>query len=439
MKEIDTSMIKPIPKYIEKRIHKLDKHYCPIPTQRVRFYNYFAIWKKHLVQVTVAVKDYKKQWYCKQVVIHSDVGKLCYLKDIKFSNLGGYSVGWHDLGLYKEPKWFEYNDWGWNDDKYFNICSDIVNPEEALKLPKYKYSAILQYPQYDKLKYLRIYEKYPQAEYLVKLGLHKFATSKMLLHKLGKDKQFRKYVIEHQNELRSGRYYVETIMKAYKENKPLNLTQNILEFSKRHFRNGEFDILKPLFKDIGTLYEYLEKQKTSIYNYRDYVVACNALELDMTLDKNRIPHNLMRWHDIRINEMHSKQAEIDERKKKRFYDSFAQIANKYEILQRQLKESFITLIARSPLDLVNEGETLHHCVGRMGYDQKFIKEESLIFFVRTKEKPEIPLVTLEYSPSQHRILQCYGDNDSKPNEDILNYVNNIWLPYANRKIRKVVA
>jgi hypothetical protein len=190
-------------------------------------------------------------------------------------------------------------------------------------------------------------------------------------------------------------------------------------------------------KEIPTFVNYLSKQKIDAYTYTDYLRACNFLGLDMSENKNRYPHNFKRWHDIRIDEYHSKQAEIDKQKRKELYEQFESVSTKYEALQRQLKDDFVTLIARSPQDLINEGEILHHCVGRMGYDQKFAREESLIFFIRTKEQPEIPLVTLEYSPKTHKILQCYGDHDSKPSEKIMTYVNDIWLPYANRKIRKL--
>ena len=84
--------------------------------------------------------------------------------------------------------------------------------------------------------------------------------------------------------------------------------------------------------------------------------------------------------------MHSKQAEIDKEKRKQLYDSFTNVANKYEALQRNLKDNFVVIIAKSPQDLIYEGDTLHHCVGRMNYDQKFAREESLIFFVRYKEE-----------------------------------------------------
>ena len=80
---------------------------------------------------------------------------------------------------------------------------------------------------------------------------------------------------------------------------------------------------------------------------------------------------------------------------------------------------------------------MHHCVGSMGYDKKMVDEESLIFFVRDKNKPDIPLVTIEYSLLTKRILQCYADHNSKPSNEISNYINKQWLPYANRQINKI--
>ena len=97
------------------------------------------------------------------------------------------------------------------------------------------------------------------------------------------------------------------------------------------------------------------------------------------------------------------------------------------------------IIAKKPSDLMREGELLHHCVGRMGYDQRFIREESLIFFIRTKEQPNVPFITMEYSPKQKRILQCYGYNDSDPDESVMDFVKNKWLPFANRQITHLAA
>lgn len=98
---------------------------------------------------------------------------------------------------------------------------------------------------------------------------------------------------------------------------------------------------------------------------------------------------------------------------------------------------FVVVIARSPQDLINEGEILHHCVGRMNYDQKFVREESLIFFIRDKQNPTIPFVTMEYSLSQRKILQCYGDHDKKPTDNVMEFAIKKWLPYANKQLKKL--
>ena len=112
---------------------------------------------------------------------------------------------------------------------------------------------------------------------------------------------------------------------------------------------------------------------------------------------------------------------------------------KYLPLQRNGKDDYVIVIAKSPAELVKEGSSLHHCVGRMNYDQKMVREETLIFFIRRKDEPETPLATLEYSLSKKKVLQCYGDGDSNPEDAICTFVYNKWLPYANRKLNKIAA
>ena len=183
---------------------------------------------------------------------------------------------------------------------------------------------------------------------------------------------------------------------------------------------------------------YIIQQNTTLSSYQDYLNACNELELDLSLDKNMFPHNFKHWHDIRIDEYNSKQAEIDKRKRKKLYDQFKNVADKYLSLERLLiKDDYICLIAKSPQQLIYEGQELQHCVGRMGYDQKFVREETLIFFIRNRLSPNTPFVTLEYSISSKKILQCYAFHNSRPDEDVMQFVNHVWLPYANRKIRKI--
>ncbi len=430
--------IRKIPKAILQQIKKLDDESIKKPNGNTRFYKYYTLYNNDLAEVIVAVRNHYKKWYCKQVVVHGIHNSKVYLKDIGFT-MGFYKVGWFRDEISKYRRWYDY-DWDWNDDKYFNINAPTINKDFILTLPNYKYSAINLYTYTDLLKYLRLYEQYPQTEYLVKAGLSAFATSKMILNKCSKDKQFCKWLYKNKDNIKS-HFYTSSIISAYKKGRPVEEVFNFERFKKYFNKEDNFRRLKKMFvgEEQKKFLQYLLKQKTDGYCYQDYLNACEYLGLDMNEDKNRYPHDFMRWHDIRIDEYNSKKALKDAKERKILYNKFSKVARKYLGLQRDMKEDFVIVIAKSPADLIKEGEILHHCVGRMGYDQKFAREESLIFFVRNKNDIETPFVTLEYSIKQRKVLQCYADKDSKPADNVLEFVNKKWLPYANKKLKSLVA
>ena len=429
--------IRKIPQYMLNLIKKKDLQDCPEQNGNTRIYKYFTQYRHELCEVIVAVRNYRKKWFCKQVIVHGIHTDKVFLQDIGLS-MGFYKVGWYRENISKYPHWYDY-DWGWNDAKYFNIHAPIINKEYVYKLPKYKYSAVNLYTYTDILNYLRFYEKYPKCELLVKAGLSNLATSIQILRLCVKDKNFCKWLYKNKDKASSG-YYISSIINAYKQNKDIEEVYNFEKFKKQFVRKENFVQLKSFLKQNETnkFLSYLIKQKTDGYSYEDYRHACEYLGLDMTEDKNRYPKNFKKWHDIRIDQYHTNKAEKDAEQRKELYQKFANVANKYLSLERLIvKEDYVCIIAKSPQQLIYEGEKLHHCVGRMNYDQKFAREESLIFFIRNRLSPNTPLVTLEYSPKNHKILQCYGEHDTKPSEEILNFVNKKWLPYANRKLRQI--
>ena len=75
----------------------------------------------------------------------------------------------------------------------------------------------------------------------------------------------------------------------------------------------------------------------------------------------------------------------------------------------------------------------------MGYDKKMARGESLIFFVRNKEEETTPFVTIEFSPKEKKIVQCYGTNNSTPDDNVLDFVNNEWLPYTKQQLKQIAA
>jgi hypothetical protein len=287
---------------------------------------------------------------------------------------------------------------------------------------------------------LKLYEEYPQTEYLVKFGLSHYVQYKQLLKKISKDKTFQKWLLNNHSLLASKNYYVASILKAYKENKPLDEVQAYEEKVKQINADKSLKPIRDLFgKNIYKYIDYVNAKNITNRLYLDYLTACNYLGLDMNEDKNRIPHDFMHWHDVRIDEYHTAKALKDAEERKALYDKFSKVADKYSNLQYNGNGAYMIMIAKSPDELKNEGKKLNHCVGSMNYDQKFIKEETLIFFVRTKENPTEPYVTVEYSIKSKKVLQCYAKGNRTPDAEVTTYVNNLWMPYANKVLKKMVA
>ena len=430
--------IKPVPKYLEKAILKLDKKMCKEQDGRTRFYSYLTKNDGELCKVSVAVRNKRKKWYCKQVAVHGIHSKECFIKDVSFTNIAGYKVGWYDLGLTTYPKWYENARWGYQQDKYFDMYAPIVNKEYLSKLKEYKYSAWQLYDGVSIIQYLRLYEEFPQLEYVMKAGLGCFATSKQILRLIGKDKGFAKWLISNKQRFLTKFYYKDIVVKAFKTGQDLDALQADKELLLHYAHEEGYKWAKEKLPEDKQkkLVRYLHSKKIYSSSYQDYIRACIYLKLDLSEDKNAFPHDFTYWHDTRIDEYRTAKALAEEKAKKELFAKFKAVAEKYRALQHS-KADYVVVIAMSPNELVNEGQVLHHCVGSMGYDQKFMREESLIFFVRHKEEPTVPFVTVEYSPSKHKILQTHGMHNSTPDEETMKYIQKTWLPFANKTVRQM--
>ena len=432
--------IKPIPKYILKLIEKKDKEDCTAQNGIKRFYSYLTKNDGELVKITVAVRNRYGQWHCKQVAVHGVDSDISFSKDLNFFYTGGYTVGWWEEGFYKHCKWWEGDGWCVYNDNELDPYAPCVNLEYALTFNKYKYSAVDKYTYMDILKYLRLYEKYPQMEYLVKLGLSSIATSKQILKLCSKEKKFRKWLSINAEKIAKNHYYISTLITSYTKGIDFDEVQAI-ESAKKVLNAGKYykEIRDEFKGETLKFLAYLGKHKTSISNYHDYYKACKYLQLDMADTKHRYPIDFKHWHDTRIDEYRTKLAKENLEKKKELNEKFGIVASKFLGLERHRKEPFVVVIAKDISELVKEGQSLHHCVGSGCYDQKFVREETLIFFVRRVGEIDTPYVTVEYSVENKKILQCYGNHNSKPEDETLDFINNKWLPYANRKISRLVA
>lgn len=352
MKRLDFKL-KPIPKYIVKRIQKLNKERCPEQKGPIRFYSYLSKIKGELVKVTVATITRYKRWCCKQVAVHGVKSDKCFVRDMEYTPLGGYRIGFYAEGMVKHKPWYEDGFWYDADFKYYNPFSTTVNMEYVGRFSQYKFSAYQHLTGDCIIKYLRIYLKYPQTEYLLKLGLSKLHDKLTILKIIAKDKKFCKWLIAHGNEIATSYCYAGVLIKAYRTSRPITQTQKIEEFKKRLRNDTSLQVIKKMFGDkLEQFFAYITNQNTDPNSYLDYLNACKYLKLDMNLPKNYFPHDFKRWHDIRIDQYHTAKAKADEKERKKLYKQFATVAKKYLSLQNCKKGAYAVFIARSPFELL---------------------------------------------------------------------------------------
>ena len=438
-----------IPDEIISKITDIEAERGEYEINRTRWYSYYEITDGELSVASVVVKESRKSSrelptvYMKKVTVVTLSGKT-YMRDVFCNYYGGYQVLWGDE-TYKSqnPGGMVVNDYetaNWVNMKGDFHCyeNDVLNPE-FLDDTEFKYCAYDG--TVDVLEYLRAYKANPKIELLAKVCTCRYAVKKRLVKSVEKDKAFARFLAlsSNRDELRWRNFSVEAIVSAYKHKTTFDY-EHKLEQTKKRFRYGGatekriISLLKSLSdKDSRRLLGYIEEVGTE--NYIDYMKAAIALNLDLTESKNYMPHDFMHWHDVRIDEYSSKLAKLDEEKRAELYKAFSEVSTAYKPFEC-IGESYSVFIAQKPTDLVREGALLHHCVGRMGYDQKMSKGKTLIFFIRQTENPTVPFVTAEIRPKDGKLLQCYGDHDSRPDDKVMSFVNEEWLPRIEKIISK---
>lgn len=399
------------------------------------FISYIEKYGDEIIQRTFAYKRPKDKELMVTEILRAVSGQKKYkVKNLYFTGLGGYQVVFEKKVVINKGGYRTYFDaddfdvWYEVEDTLPCIANVVLNPQ-LLQGTKYQYCAYEKHGySMGLIDYLLLYNKYPHLELMSKLGI---PASVQLLKKASKDKQFCKFLSKNKDKIHNAS--VPATIYAYNHNISIDESKSLLDINKRLCR----DI--PEIKD-GTinrikLKKYLEENKIGYSQYNDYLTAIKYLKLDLKDTKNIFPKEFRRMHDLRINEYESASFKKTLLGKSELNATFRKVAQEYSSLN--LCGLYSVVIASDIKDLLIEGNRLHHCVGKMGYDTKMAKKESLILFVRQNNCLDIPFVTMEFSLKQKRIVQIYGDYDSKPSDDVLNFVNNDWLKHAKMQLKKI--
>lgn len=189
---------------------------------------------------------------------------------------------------------------------------------------------------------------------------------------------------------------------------------------------------------IMKLYNYILKAegynilKIRLKHYKDYINMATQLEYDLSNDVVRYPKNLKEAHDNVAIELNKGQTEKMIAEKLKNFPNIKVMYKELQELYGYQNSQFTISLPRDAGDIILEGRELHHCVGTDSYLNRQNKLESIICFLRKAGKEDKPYYTIELELKTLRVLQYYGANDKKPNQEI---VDN-WLKEWKQELKK---
>lgn len=321
---------------------------------------------------------------------------------------------------------------------------------EELKNTMFEYSGLKEYNrEYERIEvadYLETYMKYPILEMMAKTGMYQ------LIDNLVKGYFVNSYIKNENTKdpekmlgINHGR--LKLLVKQHGETGLLRILQAEHEMKaawteEQCLELWELDLDKYKFKEIlqwVTVQKFLNRvgkyMEVSIRDitlgvscgmaigmlrrtadiYMDYLHMRARLGYDMTNTVYLYPRDLEAAHRQMTDEQN--KAVLDKRIRE-VAEKYANIKKIYRRLRNRYyyeDDNMLIRPARSAEEIVQEGRTLHHCVGGDQYLRKHNDEKTAILMLRFKKKPEMPYITVEIEGT--RIIQWYGANDKKPDKE----------------------
>ncbi|VBB08586.1 Hypothetical protein LUCI_3864 [Lucifera butyrica] len=325
------------------------------------------------------------------------------------------------------------------------ISANMASLARAIPHTPFQYSAWEIYTDMEEqiLRYLALFAKYPQSEYLSKCGLS--ALLKSYLDKLPaargvlnwRGKSLRKVLgfqpakqelshagkadlaggkLAHWIALRkSGCQILLPDLDAYgwlNETSVLSSLREIVPFDKL------FTYQKRLEKR-GELTAYFFR------DYLDYLRECRQLGYDMSRKEILYPNKLAEKHiqnQLRIKQKRNRQLD------QKISERYPHLVEKYGYAAN----NFCIVVPKSSSDLIAEGHYLRHCVGN--YIDRYANGFTDIVFLRKAAEPAVAFYTLEIYDGE--ILQCRGFKNCSHTREIHAFLEEFKQHRLTKKRKK---
>lgn len=293
----------------------------------------------------------------------------------------------------------------WTGETY-SYVEDYNDWRPFLKKSIHKYSAYELIPEKEQdnnymFTYLSKYEKHPQIEMLVKLGMFHLLKDDLRYIKwtkkgpamLGITKQEVKY-LQAGITIPNYRKVREIVLKYALSVEECNKAVELYDV-------GVFD---------ARAVKYAAANNLKASDYRDYLGFLNQLGVPLQ-PKYLYPSDFKEAHDQRMVEVSDKKDELINKAIEKYAEDLEDFI---------YHEHGLTIIpARSQGELIAESLALNHCVRT--YADRVSKRQTAIFFIREEEHEKTPFVTLELQ--NKKVVQCRAKNNNKPDDMVVDFVN----------------
>ena len=341
-----------------------------------------------------------------------------------------------------ENFWDDCNLYGMNS---ISIKSGPIMNEtyEEMKGTIFQYSALQEYAREEEVNpidYFERYERTPQIEMLVKLGLTK-VVSQLVNCRYGivanvdarRPDEFLGIRKERVKQLIAWKGDIELleVMQMERRMQKTWTSEQIEQLAEAGLKRGQIEqateymsvqqLLNRISKyagcEFGTGCSYAtERIRRTATTYTDYLSMRIELGYDLKNTVYQQPRNLRDAHIKMVMEMDKEKADERLREVKVKYSN---IHHNYRKLRKKYfyeDEDYLIRPARSADEIVMEGRILHHCVGGDNYLRKHTDGTSYILMLRKKTEQETPYITVEINGERPKIMQWYGLHDGKPDQ-----------------------
>lgn len=181
------------------------------------------------------------------------------------------------------------------------------------------------------------------------------------------------------------------------------------------------------YMSVEKMMNYITRQQKESYpgksasavidQYNDYLSMCEKLHKDLTDEMVYRPRELKRRHDEAVKEIELRRAELDAERYSARYAEAEQVLGEIKPKLEYAGEKYFIMVPQRIVDIVKEGQSLHHCVGSTDrYFDRIKQHETYICFLRKKEAPDEAYYTIEVEPGG-TIRQHRGAFDEEPELD----------------------